>query len=241
MISIPGPGMDIRYSSCYKKLVTKAQDSELRFSEEWEGGQIKNTSLVSGVFLISTNILFQFFTNFPLLFKHCLFTLIFGHQEGENKKTDGGETFSKEKFEELQEKVFMNIEKERNNYINLEIKTHSNWFSLIFQKAHYFEGIKELKFFHLYFYLIWLKVKELNQYLEAERSSRTDLEMYVAVLNTQKGQWLLSSFCTISVAFLLSVHEWYNIGIVIQYILFYFSLFSQRYQHYSYCHFKFCA
>lgn len=31
------------------------------------------------------------------------------------------------------------------------------------------------------------KVRELNQYLEAERSSRTDLEMYVAVLNTQKG------------------------------------------------------
>ncbi|XP_078362497.1 rab GTPase-binding effector protein 1-like isoform X2 [Oculina patagonica] len=31
------------------------------------------------------------------------------------------------------------------------------------------------------------KVKELNQYLESERSSRTDLEMYVAVLNTQKG------------------------------------------------------
>lgn len=31
------------------------------------------------------------------------------------------------------------------------------------------------------------KIKELNQYLEAERSSRTDLEMYVAVLNTQRG------------------------------------------------------
>lgn len=31
------------------------------------------------------------------------------------------------------------------------------------------------------------KIKELNQYLDAERSSRTDLEMYVAVLNTQKG------------------------------------------------------
>ncbi|CAH1801364.1 unnamed protein product [Owenia fusiformis] len=30
------------------------------------------------------------------------------------------------------------------------------------------------------------KVKELNTYLEAEKSSRTDLEMYVAVLNTQK-------------------------------------------------------
>lgn len=59
-------------------------------------------------------------------------------KEGENKKndkkSDGGETFSRERFEELQEKV-----------------------------------------------------KELNQYLEAERSSRTDLEMYVAVLNTQKG------------------------------------------------------
>lgn len=31
------------------------------------------------------------------------------------------------------------------------------------------------------------KVKELNHYLEAEKSSRTDLEMYVAVLNTQKS------------------------------------------------------
>ncbi|XP_048582683.1 rab GTPase-binding effector protein 1 isoform X2 [Nematostella vectensis] len=31
------------------------------------------------------------------------------------------------------------------------------------------------------------KVKELSQYLESERSARTDLEMYVAVLNTQKG------------------------------------------------------
>ena len=30
------------------------------------------------------------------------------------------------------------------------------------------------------------KVKELNQHLETEKSSRTDLEMYVAVLNTQK-------------------------------------------------------
>ncbi|EDO44617.1 predicted protein, partial [Nematostella vectensis] len=30
-------------------------------------------------------------------------------------------------------------------------------------------------------------VKELSQYLESERSARTDLEMYVAVLNTQKG------------------------------------------------------
>lgn len=54
-----------------------------------------------------------------MLFKHCLFTVIFGHQEGENKKydkkSDGGETFSRERFEELQEKVFTNIEKERNN------------------------------------------------------------------------------------------------------------------------------
>uniref|UniRef100_A0A8D0GU51 Rab GTPase-binding effector protein 1 n=1 Tax=Sphenodon punctatus TaxID=8508 RepID=A0A8D0GU51_SPHPU len=31
------------------------------------------------------------------------------------------------------------------------------------------------------------KVTELNHYLEAEKSSRTDLEMYVAVLNTQKS------------------------------------------------------
>ncbi len=29
-------------------------------------------------------------------------------------------------------------------------------------------------------------MKELNQSLETEKSSRTDLEMYVAVLNTQK-------------------------------------------------------
>ena len=34
-------------------------------------------------------------------------------------------------------------------------------------------------------------MKELSQYLEAERSSRTDLEMYVAVLNTQKGLSIL--------------------------------------------------
>lgn len=32
-----------------------------------------------------------------------------------------------------------------------------------------------------------LKVKELNHVLEAEKSCRTDLEMYVAVLNTQKS------------------------------------------------------
>lgn len=32
-----------------------------------------------------------------------------------------------------------------------------------------------------------LQVKELNHYLEAEKSCRTDLEMYVAVLNTQKS------------------------------------------------------
>lgn len=31
------------------------------------------------------------------------------------------------------------------------------------------------------------QVKELNHYLEAEKSCRTDLEMYVAVLNTQKS------------------------------------------------------
>lgn len=32
-----------------------------------------------------------------------------------------------------------------------------------------------------------IQVKELNHYLEAEKSCRTDLEMYVAVLNTQKS------------------------------------------------------
>ncbi len=31
-----------------------------------------------------------------------------------------------------------------------------------------------------------LQVKELNHHLETEKASRTDLEMYVAVLNTQK-------------------------------------------------------
>lgn len=31
------------------------------------------------------------------------------------------------------------------------------------------------------------QVKELNHYLETEKSCRTDLEMYVAVLNTQKS------------------------------------------------------
>ena len=30
------------------------------------------------------------------------------------------------------------------------------------------------------------QVKELNHHLETEKASRTDLEMYVAVLNTQK-------------------------------------------------------
>lgn len=34
---------------------------------------------------------------------------------------------------------------------------------------------------------IFFQVKELNHYLEAEKSCRTDLEMYVAVLNTQKS------------------------------------------------------
>ena len=72
-----------------------------------------------GIFLTSTIKKFQFFNCVPMLFKHCLFTVIFGHQEGENKKndkkSDGGETFSRERFEELQEKVFTNIEKERNN------------------------------------------------------------------------------------------------------------------------------
>lgn len=33
----------------------------------------------------------------------------------------------------------------------------------------------------------FLQVKELNHVLEAEKSCRTDLEMYVAVLNTQKS------------------------------------------------------
>ena len=36
-------------------------------------------------------------------------------------------------------------------------------------------------------YVFYYQVKELNTYLEAEKSSRTDLEMYVAVLNTQKS------------------------------------------------------
>lgn len=55
--------------------------------------------------------------------------------------------------------------------------------------------------FIYWFYFIFLffcsgggggwQVKELSQYLEAERSSRTDLEMYVAVLNTQKGLSIL--------------------------------------------------
>ena len=31
------------------------------------------------------------------------------------------------------------------------------------------------------------KLQEIQGYLDAERSSRTDLEMFVAVLNTQKG------------------------------------------------------
>ena len=30
-------------------------------------------------------------------------------------------------------------------------------------------------------------MKELNHHLETEKASRTDLEMYVAVLNTQKN------------------------------------------------------
>lgn len=34
---------------------------------------------------------------------------------------------------------------------------------------------------------IFFQVKELNHVLEAEKSCRTDLEMYVAVLNTQKS------------------------------------------------------
>lgn len=35
--------------------------------------------------------------------------------------------------------------------------------------------------------LVNSQVKELNHVLEAEKSCRTDLEMYVAVLNTQKS------------------------------------------------------
>lgn len=35
--------------------------------------------------------------------------------------------------------------------------------------------------------LVKFQVKELNHVLEAEKSCRTDLEMYVAVLNTQKS------------------------------------------------------
>ena len=35
-----------------------------------------------------------------------------------------------------------------------------------------------------------VKLQEVQGYLDAERSSRTDLEMYVAVLNTQKGIFL---------------------------------------------------
>lgn len=34
---------------------------------------------------------------------------------------------------------------------------------------------------------LFFQVKELNHVLEAEKSCRTDLEMYVAVLNTQKS------------------------------------------------------
>lgn len=38
-----------------------------------------------------------------------------------------------------------------------------------------------------YFSRCLSQVKELNHVLEAEKSCRTDLEMYVAVLNTQKS------------------------------------------------------
>lgn len=37
------------------------------------------------------------------------------------------------------------------------------------------------------YFPLFIQVKELNHYLEAEKSCRTDLEMYVAVLNTQKS------------------------------------------------------
>lgn len=40
---------------------------------------------------------------------------------------------------------------------------------------------------HLFFFPSSFQVKELNHVLEAEKSCRTDLEMYVAVLNTQKS------------------------------------------------------
>lgn len=40
---------------------------------------------------------------------------------------------------------------------------------------------------HVYRAGPFLQVRELNHYLEAEKSCRTDLEMYVAVLNTQKS------------------------------------------------------
>ena len=99
----------------------------MRSLEEWDRGQIKNTAPVQGYvygygYFFDQHIKkFQFFNCVPILFKHCLFTVIFGHQEGENKKndkkSDGGETFSRERFEELQEKVFTNIEKERNYQI----------------------------------------------------------------------------------------------------------------------------
>lgn len=36
-------------------------------------------------------------------------------------------------------------------------------------------------------FILASQVKELNHVLEAEKSCRTDLEMYVAVLNTQKS------------------------------------------------------
>lgn len=58
-------------------------------------------------------------------------------------------------------------------------------------------GSKSFFFYHiflLYFIGCWavnaslfFQVKELNHVLEAEKSCRTDLEMYVAVLNTQKS------------------------------------------------------
>jgi len=36
-------------------------------------------------------------------------------------------------------------------------------------------------------FAVMMKVKELHHSLQTEKASRTDLEMYVAVLNTQKG------------------------------------------------------
>lgn len=63
-------------------------------------------------------------------------------------------------------------------YININV---------IFFKTHpELTKVETVGSFHL-IELRLLQVKELNHYLEAEKSCRTDLEMYVAVLNTQKS------------------------------------------------------